>query len=185
MGYVFCTIFEKIFLHFSGNKLRVFCHTYRWYWDGRSKTFSVNEDRCDRKNQLTINELFDSLVMLKPEFEFHILHNSRWHHSHKYCLCLTVQTELWWPGCCKKFLCFLTNYQSIVFGAKLCLCYLQDIPLYAEVGGKPLSVVKSKETNEYVVSWLEETKKAPRGNFEIKVYDDEGYAALRKVILFL
>lgn len=55
-----------------------------------------------------------------------------------------------------------------------------DIPLYAEVGGKPLSVVKSKETNEYVVSWLEETKKAPRGNFEIKVYDDEGYAALRK-----
>ena len=56
--------------------------------------------------------------------------------------------------------------------------------MYAEVGGKPLSVVKSKETNEYVVSWLEETKKAPRGNFEIKVYDDEGYAALRKVILF-
>ncbi|XP_046456857.1 translocon-associated protein subunit delta-like [Daphnia pulex] len=55
-----------------------------------------------------------------------------------------------------------------------------DIPLYAEVGGKPLSVVKSKETNEYVVSWLEETKKAPRGNFEIKVYDDEGYAAVRK-----
>lgn len=44
-----------------------------------------------------------------------------------------------------------------------------------------MSVVKSKETNSYVVSWLEETKKAPRGNFEIKVYDDEGYAAVRKV----
>lgn len=54
--------------------------------------------------------------------------------------------------------------------------------MYAEVGGKPLSVVKSKDTNEYVVSWLEETKKAPRGNFEIKVYDDEGYAAVRKVL---
>lgn len=54
--------------------------------------------------------------------------------------------------------------------------------MYAEVGGKPLSVVKSKETSEYIVSWLEETKKAPRGNFEIKVYDDEGYAAVRKVI---
>lgn len=55
-----------------------------------------------------------------------------------------------------------------------------DIPLFAEVGGKPLSVVKSKETNEYLVSWLEETQKAPRGNFEIKIYTDEGYAAIRK-----
>ena len=44
-----------------------------------------------------------------------------------------------------------------------------------------MSVVKSKETNEYIVSWLEETKKAPRGNFEIKIYDDESYAAVRKV----
>lgn len=56
----------------------------------------------------------------------------------------------------------------------------QDIPLYAEVGGKPLSVVKNKDVGEYIVSWLEDTKKAPRGNFEIKVYDDEGYAAVRK-----
>jgi len=57
-----------------------------------------------------------------------------------------------------------------------------DIPLYAEVGGKPLTVVKSKETNEYQVSWVEETQKASRGNFEIKIYTDEGYAAIRKVI---
>jgi len=55
-----------------------------------------------------------------------------------------------------------------------------DIPLYAEVGGKPLTVVKSKETNEYQVSWVEETQKASRGNFEIKIYTDEGYAAIRK-----
>jgi len=55
-----------------------------------------------------------------------------------------------------------------------------DIPLFAEVGGKPLSVVKNKEGGEYIVSWLEDTKKAPRGNFEIKIYDDEGYAAVRK-----
>ena len=41
--------------------------------------------------------------------------------------------------------------------------------------------MKSKETNDYQVSWLEDTKKAPRGNFEIKVYDDESYAAVRKV----
>ena len=61
---------------------------------------------------------------------------------------------------------------------------LQDIPLYAEVSGKPLSVVKNRENGEYIVSWLEETRKAPRGNFEIKVYDDEGYAAVRKVIIF-
>lgn len=33
------------------------------------------------------------------------------------------------------------------------------------------------------MSWLEDTKKAPRGTFEIKVYDDEGYAAVRKVFI--
>merc|ERR1711926_19651 len=49
-----------------------------------------------------------------------------------------------------------------------------------EVAGKPLSVVKSKETNNYQVSWVEETQKASRGNFEIKIYTDEGYAAVRK-----
>ena len=53
--------------------------------------------------------------------------------------------------------------------------------MYAEVNGKPLSVIRSKDTEEYIVSWLEETKKAPRGSFDIKIYDDEGYAAVRKV----
>ena len=57
---------------------------------------------------------------------------------------------------------------------------MQDIPLYAEVGGKPLSILRSKENNMYLASWTEETQKAPRGNIEISVYDDESYAALRK-----
>jgi len=54
------------------------------------------------------------------------------------------------------------------------------VPLYAEVGGKPLSVVRNKDTNTYQASWSEDVKKAPRGNFQINIYDDEGYAALRK-----
>merc|ERR1712071_355579 len=36
-----------------------------------------------------------------------------------------------------------------------------DIPLFAEVGGKPLSVVKSKETNEYLVSGWRKLRKLP------------------------
>ena len=41
--------------------------------------------------------------------------------------------------------------------------------------------MRGKETNTYQASWSEEIKKAARGNFVIHVYDDEGYAALRKV----
>lgn len=74
----------------------------------------------------------------------------------------------------------LTNIAYVSQFKLTCNGQAAEIPLYAEVGGKPLSVVKSKETNEYQVSWLEDTKKAPRGNFEIKVYDDESYAAVRK-----
>jgi len=74
----------------------------------------------------------------------------------------------------------LTNIAYISQFQLQCDGETADIPLYAEVGGKSVSVVRGKETNTYQASWSEEIKKAARGNFVIHVYDDEGYAALRK-----
>lgn len=56
----------------------------------------------------------------------------------------------------------------------------QNAPLYAEVHNKIIPVVKSAETNDYQVSWTEELNKARSGEHLIRVYDEEGYGALRK-----
>uniref|UniRef100_A0A131Z408 Translocon-associated protein subunit delta n=1 Tax=Rhipicephalus appendiculatus TaxID=34631 RepID=A0A131Z408_RHIAP len=55
-----------------------------------------------------------------------------------------------------------------------------NIPLYADVRGKIVPVVKSTESNDYQVSWTEELNKAQSGDYLIRVYDEEGYGALRK-----
>ncbi|XP_050027463.1 translocon-associated protein subunit delta isoform X1 [Dermacentor andersoni] len=57
---------------------------------------------------------------------------------------------------------------------------VQNVPLYADVKGKIVPVVKSTETNDYQVSWTEELSKAQSGDYLIRVYDEEGYGALRK-----
>ncbi|KAK8756913.1 translocon-associated protein delta [Amblyomma americanum] len=57
---------------------------------------------------------------------------------------------------------------------------VQNVPLYADVKGKIVPVIKSTETNDYQVSWTEELNKAHSGDYLIRVYDEEGYGALRK-----
>jgi translocon-associated protein subunit delta len=51
------------------------------------------------------------------------------------------------------------------------------IPLYAEIGGQLFNVVRG---NKYQVSWTEEISKATRGDHVVNLYDDEGFAQLRK-----
>lgn len=54
-----------------------------------------------------------------------------------------------------------------------------DIPLFAEVGGVSLPVVQTG-LESYQVSWVEEVNKARSGERSILLYDEEGYANLRK-----
>ncbi|CAH0562170.1 unnamed protein product [Brassicogethes aeneus] len=53
--------------------------------------------------------------------------------------------------------------------------------LYAEIEGNlvPVSVV---EGNKYQVSWTEEAKLAKRGDRVVRVFDEEGFTAVRKAI---
>lgn len=51
--------------------------------------------------------------------------------------------------------------------------------LYADVSRKQLPVSRSGD-NKYQVSWVEERKNAPAGQYEVKLFDEEGFSALRK-----
>ena len=56
------------------------------------------------------------------------------------------------------------------------------LSLFAEVPsiGKSVPVVRSADGASYQVSWVEELKQASSGDRDVKVYDEEGYSALRK-----
>ena len=57
-----------------------------------------------------------------------------------------------------------------------------QLTLYAEVPSikQTVAVTLAANGKSYQVSWAEEISKASSGEKEIKVYDEEGYAALRK-----
>ncbi|XP_064472987.1 translocon-associated protein subunit delta-like [Ornithodoros turicata] len=56
----------------------------------------------------------------------------------------------------------------------------KGVSLFADVKGDVVPAVKSPEGNNYQVSWTEELNKASSGEYLVRVYDEEGYAALRK-----
>ncbi|XP_026498530.1 translocon-associated protein subunit delta [Vanessa tameamea] len=55
----------------------------------------------------------------------------------------------------------------------------ENYALYAEVEGKPLTAARIAE-NRYQVSWTEEPAKARSGVHEVLVFDEEGWASLRR-----
>jgi len=57
-----------------------------------------------------------------------------------------------------------------------------DIPnLYVDINGKIAPAIKSVDVrNKFQLSWTDEPKKVSSGTYTIKVYDEEGYAAVRK-----
>ena len=57
----------------------------------------------------------------------------------------------------------------------------KDLSLYAAVGQQPISVTKAAEPNRYLISWSEIPAQAKSGSVTVNFYDDNGYAAFRKV----
>ncbi|PVD24640.1 hypothetical protein C0Q70_15124 [Pomacea canaliculata] len=57
---------------------------------------------------------------------------------------------------------------------------LKNMNLYAEFAGKTVPASKSGEPNKYQVSLSDEHKKLPSGTYQLRVFDEEGYAWLRK-----
>jgi len=63
----------------------------------------------------------------------------------------------------------------------VCKNNAKNLFLNAEVAGKQLPVSRSGD-NQYQVSWTEQHKSAPAGNYEVRFYDEEGFSALRKAM---
>jgi len=56
----------------------------------------------------------------------------------------------------------------------------KDVSLYAETVDGVVGVARSVDGVKYQVSWVEDTATAKSGDHLVKLYDDQGYAALRK-----
>ncbi|XP_069686969.1 translocon-associated protein subunit delta [Periplaneta americana] len=76
----------------------------------------------------------------------------------------------------------LTNIAFVAEFTLKCGNHVTGLPLYAEINGKTLPAARIGDDNKYQVSWTEDVKKARSGDYGINLYDEEGYAALRKAI---
>ncbi|XP_063979877.1 translocon-associated protein subunit delta [Diachasmimorpha longicaudata] len=76
----------------------------------------------------------------------------------------------------------LTNVAFTTQFTLKCSNGVKDISLYAECEGKSLPAVRLSTDNKYQVSWTEDVKKVRSGDYSVKLYDEESYAALRKTM---
>lgn len=76
----------------------------------------------------------------------------------------------------------LTHVPFIAEFTLACSNGAANVPLYAYVDGAIAPVVKSKDGSKYQVSWTTELKKAKAGDFEVHLYDEDGYGAVKRVI---
>lgn len=56
----------------------------------------------------------------------------------------------------------------------------EKLPLFAEIGHGKLAPVVRVGDSKYQVSWNEEIKKASSGKYNIRLFDEESFAAVRK-----
>ncbi|XP_013792001.1 translocon-associated protein subunit delta-like [Limulus polyphemus] len=57
----------------------------------------------------------------------------------------------------------------------------KDLSLYAVINGVTVPVVKSLDNNKYQFSWTQDPKNVQSGEQTLRIYDEEGFSALRKV----
>nr|XP_042902681.1 translocon-associated protein subunit delta-like [Parasteatoda tepidariorum] len=65
-----------------------------------------------------------------------------------------------------------------------CTPFVHELALYVEKSGKLIAAVKSSDNSKYQLSWTERGEQIFSGEHYIKVYDEKGYAALRKAHLY-
>ncbi|XP_018015087.2 translocon-associated protein subunit delta, partial [Hyalella azteca] len=56
----------------------------------------------------------------------------------------------------------------------------KDISLYAETSSGVAGVARSLDGSRYQVSWISDIASAPSGVQDIKLFDEQGYSALKK-----
>ncbi|BES88284.1 unnamed protein product [Nesidiocoris tenuis] len=75
----------------------------------------------------------------------------------------------------------ITNVAFVARFSLKCDNGARELPLYAEINGKTFPVVISGKEH-YQVSWVEDVKTAKSGSHDVNLFDEEGYAQLRKAI---
>ncbi|XP_075394979.1 translocon-associated protein subunit delta isoform X1 [Tenrec ecaudatus] len=61
-----------------------------------------------------------------------------------------------------------------------CKNRVQNMALYADVGGKQFPVTRGQDVGRYQVSWSLDHKSAHVGTYEVRFFDEEAYSLLRK-----
>ncbi|XP_043226963.1 translocon-associated protein subunit delta-like [Amphibalanus amphitrite] len=74
----------------------------------------------------------------------------------------------------------VTNIAYIATFSLTCANGVTGVSLYAAIGDRLVPVARSADGATYQVSWTEEVAKATTGDHAIGLYDDVGYAAVRK-----
>merc|ERR1712107_73887 len=76
----------------------------------------------------------------------------------------------------------LTHIPFIAEFTLTCSNAASNIPLYASIGGALTAVQKTQDGKKYQVAWTEEVKHAKSGDYEVNLYDDNGYSAMKRVL---
>jgi len=61
-----------------------------------------------------------------------------------------------------------------------CSNEVDGLSLYADVNGESLPVLEIGDESKYQISWTEDVKTARRGEYDIRIYNEDGFAALKK-----
>lgn len=76
----------------------------------------------------------------------------------------------------------LTHIAFVTEFSLSCSNGVSGMNLYADVDGTLLPVMKSADGSKYLVSWTKELKHAKTGDHSINLYDDEGYASVKRIL---
>lgn len=63
-----------------------------------------------------------------------------------------------------------------------CPSHPKGFSVYAQVGDQVIPAVKISDNGKFQLSWVEEAKKAKGRDYQVKLFDDEGYSNLKKAI---
>ncbi|CAG2254695.1 SSR4 [Mytilus edulis] len=61
-----------------------------------------------------------------------------------------------------------------------CKQRVENLNLYADIHGRTVPASKTNKADSYQISFSEEHKNLPSGSYQVRLYDDEGYSALKK-----
>ncbi|KAH9400132.1 PREDICTED: translocon-associated protein subunit delta-like [Rhagoletis zephyria] len=59
-------------------------------------------------------------------------------------------------------------------------CPPNVIPVYANLNGRTLAVVRNDNEKSFSISWINELAKASSGSYNLEVFDEEGYQLFKK-----